>query len=273
MARPLLSRVTADDQHNGLAGIGTGQLLLWRLTGDPGRMDLAAGCAERLLAGEAGLTEGPPDYADCGQVSRTLGFSHGLAGVVHFLLAYRAAAEETVEPALRKRCDLLAQHLPPLIDAARSPAAKPMHASFCQGLAGIGASLVRAARELGEDGHLDLALDAAAACRDLAPRMYALTQCCGLAGIGEFFLDLAQATGDPAHLGQAHRVADLILARAGGAAGAPVFPDTSLHGSSGSWSTGTAGVLSFLRRLGAPGSPRLWLDPPAFTTGAMPSRT
>ena len=269
MARPLISRVTGDDQHNGLAGIGTGQLLLWRLTGDSGRMDLAAGCAERLLAGEAGLAEDPPDYADCGHVSRTLGFSHGLAGVVHFLLAYRAAApEETIEPALRKRCDLLAQQLPPLIDIAGSPSAKPMHASFCQGLAGIGASLVRAARDLGDDGHLDLALDAAEACRNIAPRMYALTQCCGLAGIGEFFLDLAQATGDPAHLGEAHRVADLILARAGGAADAPVFPDTSLHGSSGSWSTGTAGVLSFLRRLGAPASPRLWLDPVAFASTA-----
>ncbi|WP_329237448.1 class IV lanthionine synthetase LanL [Actinoallomurus sp. NBC_01490] len=265
MARPVLSRVTGDDQHNGLAGIGTGQLLLWRLTDDADRLDLASGCAERLLTSDPVPTEEPPDYADCGQVSRTLGFSHGLAGIVHFLLAYRTTAEgHTVEPALRKRCDLLAQHLVPLIDAARSPSAKPMHASFCQGLAGIGAALLRAAHELGEDGHLELTLDAAAACRDLAPRMYALTQCCGLAGIGEFFLDLVQVTGDRTHLSQAHRVADLIINRAGGPADAPVFPDTSLHGSSGSWSTGTAGVLSFLRRLRDPGSPRLWLDPVAL---------
>ncbi|GLY86203.1 class IV lanthionine synthetase LanL [Actinoallomurus iriomotensis] len=265
MARPVLSRVTADDQHNGLAGIGTGQLLAWRLTDDARRRDLAAECAARLLANDPALTEEPPDYADCAQVSRTLGFSHGLAGIVHFLLTYRAVAKgDAVEPALRKRCDLLAQHVVPLIDAARSPSAKPMHASFCQGLAGIGATLVRAAHELGADGHLDLAREAAAACHDLAPRMYALTQCCGLAGIGEFFIDLVQLTGDETYLGQAHRVADLILDRAGGPADAPVFPDTSLHGSSGSWSTGTAGVLTFLRRLRDPGSPRLWLDPMAL---------
>jgi tRNA A-37 threonylcarbamoyl transferase component Bud32 len=263
MARPVPYRVTADDQHNGLAGIGTGQLLLWRLTDDAGRLELAAACADRLLT--ADLVLETPDYADCGQVSRTLGFSHGLAGIVHFLLAYRAvAARDTVEPALRKRCDLLAQHLMPLIDAARSPSAKPMHAAFCQGLAGIGATLVRTAHELGEDGQLDLTLRAAAACRDLAPRMYALTQCCGLAGIGEFFLDLFQVTGDETHLAEAHRVAGLILDRAGGRPDAPVFPDTSLHGSSGSWSTGTAGVLSFLRRLRDPASPRLWLDPVAL---------
>ncbi|GGU02514.1 hypothetical protein GCM10010208_28130 [Actinomadura livida] len=152
-------------------------------------------------------------------------------------------------PVLRKKCDTLAQHLVPLIEAARSASAKPMHASFCQGLSGIGASLARAARDLGEDGHLTLVRDAALACEDLAPRMYALTQCCGLAGIGEFFLDLTQSTGDRAHLRQAERVADLVLVRAGGTADAPVFPDTTGRESSGGWSTGTAGILSFLRRL------------------------
>lgn len=266
MARPVLSQVADDDQHNGLAGIGTGQLLLWHITRDGSRLDIASGCAERLLAQDPldGLYADPPDYTDCGSVSRTLGFSHGLAGVLHFLLAYRAATGgDSADPVLRKGCDALAQHLTPLIDAARSASAKPMHASFCQGLAGIGASLARAARDLGDDDHLDLARSAAAACDELAPRMYALTQCCGLAGIGEFFLDLAQVTGDQAHLRQADRVAGLILARAGGPAGAPVFPDTSLHESSGGWSTGTGGVTSFLRRLRNPGSPRLWLDPPA----------
>lgn len=266
MARPVLSQVTDDDQHNGLAGIGTGQLLLWHITRDNSRLDIARGCAERLGAGDPleGLYADPPDYADCGSVSRTLGFSHGLAGVIHFLLAYRTATEDdAVDPVLRKRCDALAQHMTPLLGAARSASAKPMHASFCQGLAGIGASLARAARDLGDDDHLDLARSAAAVCQEMAPRMYALTQCCGLAGIGEFFLDLVQVTGDQADLRRAERVADLILARAGGTAGAPVFPDTSLHESSGGWSTATAGVLSFLRRLRSPGAPRLWLDPPA----------
>jgi hypothetical protein len=267
MARPVLSQVADDDQHNGLAGIGTGQLLLWHITRDDSRLDIASSCAERFLAGDpldGFLYADQPDYTDCGSVSRTLGFSHGLAGVIHFLLAYRAATGgDAADPVLRKGCDALAQHMTPLIDAARSASAKPMHASFCQGLAGIGASLARAARDLGDDDHLGLARSAAVACQEMAPRMYALTQCCGLAGIGEFFLDLAQVTGDQADLRRADRVADLILARAGGSVGAPVFPDTSLHESSGGWSTATAGVTSFLRRLRSPGSPRMWLDPPA----------
>jgi len=268
LARPVLSRITATDQHTGLAGIGTGQLLLWRLTKDAGRLELADACARRLLARDltAELQENPPDYADCGAVSRTLGFAHGLAGIVHFLRDHHAATGETAtEAALHKGCDTLLEHLPPLLEAARAVSAKPMHASFCQGLAGIGAALARTGRDLGADDHLQAAREAAAACLELAPRMYALTQCCGLAGIGELFLDLCQITGDRTYAQWADRIADLILARAGGSPEAPVFPDTSLHGSSGGWSIGTSGVVSFLRRLGDPAAPRLWLDPPAGT--------
>ncbi|WP_188987644.1 hypothetical protein [Saccharopolyspora thermophila] len=48
-----------------------------------------------------------------------------------------------------------------------------------------------------------------------------------------------------------------MLARSGGDLTAPVFPDNSLESASGPWSTGTAGVLSFLRRLHRRGGTRL----------------
>ncbi|WP_019629219.1 class IV lanthionine synthetase LanL [Actinomadura atramentaria] len=264
MARPVVPRVAGDDQHGGLAGIGLAELLLWDLTGDASRRDLAARCAERLAAGglERVAGGGAPDYDDCGAVSRTLGYSHGVAGLAHFLLAYRTATGDTAcEPVVRKGYDVLAGHMAPLLAAARSASAKPMHAAFCQGMAGIGASLVRAGRDLREDAYLDLAREAAEVCGRLAPRMYALTQCCGLAGIGELYLDLAAVTGEDAYRRRADRVADLILARAGGTPDAPVFPDTSLFESSPDWSTGTSGIVTFLRRLRSGGAARLWLDP------------
>ncbi|MWK33549.1 serine/threonine protein kinase [Actinomadura sp. J1-007] len=264
MGRPPLARISAEDQHTGLAGIGTGQLLLWALTGDESRLDLARGCAERLVARDhtRAVREDPPDYADCGSVSRTLGFSHGVAGSSFFLLDHWAAtADEAAGQAAREGYAVLTEHLPGLLRAARDVSAKPMHAAFCQGLAGIGASFVRAARVFGDDAYLEPAREAAAVCHDLAPRMYSLTQCCGLVGLGELFLDLARATGEPEDEQRAWRVAGLLLARSAGTEDAPVFPDSSVNESSGDWSGGTSGILTFLRRLRDPEAPRLLLDP------------
>ncbi|POM27084.1 Serine/threonine-protein kinase B [Actinomadura rubteroloni] len=210
---------TGDGQHDGLAGVGLGQWLLWEITGDPSRRDLAVRCAERLARAPR------PDG---------LGYAHGLAGIVRFLLTVG-----TVEPAVRKGCDELAASVPALADA-----------SFCQGLAGVGAVLVRAG-----DAYLDAARAAAAACERLAPNLPAVTQCCGLAGVGELFLDLWAATGEEEHRRQADRVADLVLARAGGTPDAPVLPGSA------DWSTGTSGIVTFLRRLRSGAAPRLWVDP------------
>nr|WP_202420526.1 lanthionine synthetase LanC family protein [Actinomadura rayongensis] len=212
-----------DGQHDGLAGVGLGQSFLWEITKDPSRRDLAVRCAERLAR-----TPRPDN----------LGYAHGLAGIVRCLLA-----AGTAEPAVRKGCDDLAARVPDLADA-----------SFCQGLAGIGAVLVRVGTDLGEPAYLDAARAAAAACEHLAPNLPTVSQCCGLAGVGELFLDLWTATGDEEHRRQADRVADLVLARAGGTPDAPVLPGGA------EWSTGTSGVVTFLRRVRSGGAPRLWLD-------------
>ncbi len=250
-----------DDYVSGLAGIGTGNLILARLCQDPGCLELAAECAHRLVAGEVRSTaEGlPPDKAGSG-VSVASGFAHGLAGVAYFLLAYHATTgDEELEAPLARRYAALAARAPELIAATRTATARPMSASWCQGLAGIGVSLLHAARLLGEDRYLALASDAARACLAMTPRMWVVSQCCGMAGVGELLVDLGAATGDEEFFHGAERVLALMLARCGGPVPAPRFPDHSLTGSSGAWGVGSAGVLTFLRRLRDRGGPRMWM--------------
>jgi hypothetical protein len=88
--------------------------------------------------------------------------------------------------------------------------------------------------------------------------MSPVSQCCGLAGVGELLVDAAAATGDGRLHRAAEEVAGLILARSGGTPRRPLFPDNTLAASGPGWATGSAGVLSFLRRLRDRGGPRLW---------------
>ncbi|MEV7028301.1 serine/threonine protein kinase, partial [Kitasatospora sp. NPDC093558] len=97
--------------------------------------------------------------------------------------------------------------------------------------------------------------------RALAPRIGQVVQCCGLAGVGELFVDLALVTGEERHWAAAGEVAALVLSRAGGAPGRPIFPGTALLTESPAWAAGTPGVLTFLRRLHRRTGPRPALLP------------
>jgi tRNA A-37 threonylcarbamoyl transferase component Bud32 len=254
------SPATRDDYTQGLAGVGTGHLILAGLCDDPGRLELAAQCARRLITGDAQSTAQDVPQAKAGSgVSVASGFAHGRAGVACFLLAYyTATGDPAVESPLTERYAALAAEAPELIAATQTPQARPMSASWCQGLAGIGFALLRAARPLGEDRYLALACDAARASVAMAPRMWVVSQCCGMAGVGELLVDLGAATGDEERFRDAERVLALMLARCGGPVSAPRFPDHASTGSSGAWGVGSSGVLSFMRRLRARGGPRLW---------------
>lgn len=92
----------------------------------------------------------------------------------------------------------------------------------------------------------------------LAPRIPVASQCRGLAGVGEFVLDVALATGSAAHRRDAVRIAEFILLRTVGPAHAPLLPDHTVQRTGHGWATGSTGVLSFLRRLADPVTPRLW---------------
>ncbi|MFD8206945.1 class IV lanthionine synthetase LanL [Streptomyces sp. NPDC059695] len=248
----------------GAAGIGLGRLLLARhalRSGHRGVADrhlaVAADCDRMLASGTARLT---PDQDTHGSAALREGMAHGEAGVVCFLLAHAGA---TGDPDAISRAEKAAARLaavtPDVIAAAAGPGATRRYGSWCRGLAGIGTVLVRAARDLDEPGYLDLARRAARSCAALAPRMPLVTQCCGLAGVGDLMVDVAEASASEEFWDAAETVALLVLSRSGGTWSRPVFPDTGLTRPSATWAGGSAGVLSFFRRLHARGGPRLGL--------------
>ncbi|MFC0842762.1 class IV lanthionine synthetase LanL [Streptomyces noboritoensis] len=257
------------DQIGGAAGAGSGLLALARRAYAAGRREeadarlAAAGeCVRALLAMEGGRERPEPQRsAASSEAAFPFGFAHGRAGIVHFLHAYHCfTGDPAAGAAARSGLDELAFHTPRLLALAARPEAHRRYGSWCRGLAGIGTLLIEAGAHEGDPRLTDLGVRCAWACRDLAPRMSPVSQCCGLAGVGELLIDAEAATGD----GQLHRaaedVAGLILSRSGGTLRRPVFPDNTLAASGRGWATGSAGVLSFLRRLRDHGGPRLWTD-------------
>ncbi|MFE5796717.1 class IV lanthionine synthetase LanL [Streptomyces sp. NPDC056503] len=249
----------------GAAGIGIGRLLLARhalRSGDPHTADrhlaVAAGCDRMLALGTARLAPAGPDTP--GSAALREGLAHGEAGVVSFLLAYGAWTGDPDAVARSERAAArLAAVTPDVIAAAAEPGATRRYGSWCRGLAGIGSVHLQAAGDLGDPRHLDLARRAARACAALAPRMPLVTQCCGLAGVGDLLVDVAEASGSEEFRDGAETVARLVLSRSGGTWSRPVFPDTGLARPSATWAGGSAGVLTFFRRLRDRGGPRLGL--------------
>ncbi|MGY3680023.1 class IV lanthionine synthetase LanL [Streptomyces sp. TE33382] len=253
------------DLIEGAAGIGLGRLLLARqarAAGDLHAADrhraIAAACDRMLESGEAGLTAtgtGSPGSAALGA-----GLAHGEAGVAYFLLEHgRATGDPAVISRSQKACAHLAAATPGIIAAAGEPHATRRYGSWCRGLAGIGAVLLRAADRLGEPEYLRLAQRTAHTCAALAPRMPLVTQCCGLAGVGDLMVDVAEASGSEEMWGAAENVAMIILSRSGGPRSRPTFPDVGLTGPNATWAGGSAGVLAFFRRLHDRGGERLGL--------------
>ncbi|MFD0351138.1 lanthionine synthetase C family protein [Kitasatospora aburaviensis] len=253
------------DQIEGVAGIGIGRLLLARhaaAVGDGPLADrhlaVAAACDRMLASGAARLTPGGADRI--GNAALRQGLAHGDAGVAYFLLEHAGTSGgPAAGPRAERACADLAALTPGIIAAATRPGATRRYGSWCRGLAGIGAVLVRAADRLGEPEYLALAQEAARTCAALAPRMPLVTQCCGLSGVGELMVDVARASGSEEFWDAAETVAAIILSRSGGTASRPVFPDTGLTRPSATWAGGSAGVLAFFRRLHDRGGERLGL--------------
>ncbi|WP_035859391.1 class IV lanthionine synthetase LanL [Kitasatospora cheerisanensis] len=239
------------DLIDGLAGIGLGHLLLAEF--DERRLATATACHQLLTTGRARLT--PTTAPRPGDAALAQGLAHGDAGVAYFLLAYaRTTGDPTALAHAHRACERLAAAVPAIIDAANHPAATRRYGSWCRGLAGIGTVLARAADQLAEPAYRTLAEGSARTCLALAPRMPLVTRCCGLAGVGELMLELAPA--DEEFRNAAGTVATLLLTRAAGPPSRPVFPDAGLTRQSFPHATGTAGVLTFLRRLADPTDPR-----------------
>lgn len=125
-------------------------------------------------------------------------------------------------------------------------------------MSGVASALFHAARAYDDDRYLTLAEQGVRACLALAPRAWVTSQCCGLAGIGEALIDAAMTTGDPAYWQGAEEIAGLMLTGGGGPPTESIFPGNDLDTPAFTWGTGTAGVLSFLRRLDRRDGARLW---------------
>ncbi|MER7082538.1 Serine/threonine protein kinase [Saccharopolyspora kobensis] len=257
------------DYIHGVAGIGAGHLVLHAVEPAGGHLAVADECARRLLTGRTRETEDAVPAAPETGVALEAGFAHGSAGIAHFLLSYhQRTGDPAAEEAAAKRFAALADEAVELIQVMRGRPARPMAASWCQGMSGISSALLAAARHWDDDRYLALAKDGGRACLGLAAQAWVVSQCCGLAGMGEALIDLAIATEDEEFWRGAEEIAVHMLARSGGEYAAPRFPDNSLETSSAPWSTGTSGVLSFLRRLHDRAGERLWT--PAWTPPSRP---
>ncbi|GAB7036579.1 MULTISPECIES: lanthionine synthetase LanC family protein [Catenuloplanes] len=261
--RPFDTADPHDDIISGIAGCGIGHLLR-------GDRTAARACVDSLLAA------GPMRLSVTGTPSPSTepaaGYAHGTAGVLDLLLKYVAATgDPVVRTEARHRAGTLAHTAADLIVRARRPGAVPLAVSWCQGLSGIGRTLLHATTVLGAatDGgergdarFAELALAAAEVCVDWIPRMQNPGQCCGLAGVGTYLIDCARHTGDSRWLDAAHDVARQLLRRSHGPDDAPRFVDLDRQDAPLSWSAGYTGILTFLRRLDDPAAPDL-LEPPA----------
>ncbi|TDD89492.1 hypothetical protein E1293_04595, partial [Actinomadura darangshiensis] len=255
------------DQAHGLAGIGTGHLVLASLDPSGDHLATAAECARRLLAGEVTAPDALPEELTALEPSGAgldvdTAYAHGDAGVADFLLAHHLATgdAETGEAA-RERFTALSKAAEGLVGELLSPTGRPMGASWCQGMSGVATAFLRAGLAFDDHTYMDLAARTVRACALVAPRAWVTSQCCGLAGIGDALIDVAQATGDDTYWRHAEDMAELMLIRAGGPHDRPIFPGNDLDVQAFTWGTGTAGVLSFLRRLHTRSGPRLWSVP------------
>lgn len=235
----------------GAAGVGLGHLSFYRATGEPAHLDVAWQCARALIdpaTGEARFTVSP---AAVHSVEPSLGRAHGLAGAAVFLLSFGAfTGDPLILEAAAQQAYRLAASTDSLIRLARSPATPPLALSWCQGLTGIGQTLLQAQTILQDPSLAELARKAAGTCVASLPRLTAPGQCCGIAGLGNFLIDLALMERDERWWESAHRVAVHLLLRSAGPPGHPAFTDTeSPAGLDASWASGTAGLLGFFRRL------------------------
>jgi hypothetical protein len=247
-----------DDLVAGAAGAGLGHLWLFRATGDRAHLEVAIRCGRGIVSGATPASPFLSGGQSLPSVDPAAGRAHGLAGVAEFLLALAAqTGDEATAAEATHRVSQLAQRARHLIAETGRPAAAPIAVSWCQGLAGIGQTLLHASAVLGDPSLARLAGQAADACIAYTPRLSVLARCCGAAGVGSFLLDLA---GAGAGAGDRYRdaacdVARQMLLRSGGPDHHPVFvQDTSEH-SGLAWSFGLAGLLPFFRRLANPGEP------------------
>ncbi|MGH3770327.1 MAG: class IV lanthionine synthetase LanL [Pseudonocardiaceae bacterium] len=259
------------DLTHGTAGIGLTFLHLWLRTGNENFAERAGKAADELVVSVSeeptGISWGAPEEFDSRFAGRRfLGFSHGMAGVGHFLLAMGLATgrSDCLELAERTGETLLAHAVMERGAAmwGAGPGDETTAPYWCHGSSGIGSFLTRLHRATGDDRYGKMADLSTRAVMENLWRIV-LGQCHGLAGNGDFLLDMAQTahimqTADgQTYEAMAHQLARVIFASRTYRDGLVVFPDEQGE-LSASWAHGVSGILAFLLRL-RHGSPRQWM--------------
>jgi serine/threonine protein kinase len=261
---------------NGVAGLGTCLLHLWRHTYLPALRDRVTAAAGHLLdtvdrAGAMVWTVDPSfDSAFAGH--RSYGFAHGTAGIGAFLLSAGHLLGRRDLTAAAVRC------ADTLLDAARyvddaalwpsTPTASDTRAHWYDGSAGIGTFLCRLYVRTGEARYLAASVAAARAVMR-ARWTSGTTYWHGLPGDGDFLLDLARATSDGRYARWAEALAVRLWAVRVYRDGVALLPDESDRRIDSGFGTGLAGQLAFLLRL-RDGGPRLFHPDPDVTSRCDP---
>jgi serine/threonine protein kinase len=230
----------------GAAGIGWGHLRLFELSGDGAALDRARRCAQLLIDGLDVTLEAEPAAVRTG-VDPAAGFAHGRAGAA-YLLATLAAVDADFDVPARRLAAEVAAEVPRLVAAARGVTARPLAASWCQGLAGVASALQGCSDALAEPELSRAAVQASQVCVDWIPRLSTVGQCCGLAGVGAMLIGLAPARRAAGLTDGLGLVAGQLLRRSSGPPSSPIF-ETRFGRDDTSWGYGNAGVLAFFRSM------------------------
>lgn len=235
---------TGPDLMTGAAGQGVERLRMFQLCGDPRTLERARTLA-RLLLEPAGFPEETEVSLPRIGVDPAAGLAHGRAGTVYLLTAL-TTVDDSFRPEASRHAGALANEVPDLVAGAQQPSARPLAASWCQGLAGVARVLHSCGQILDEPELTGAAIQASEACLNWVPRMATIGQCCGLAGVGSMLLNLALARRSAGRSDGLELVAGQLLRRSSGPVGRPVFRAGS-HDTS--WGYGTAGALAFFRSM------------------------
>lgn len=215
------------DVISGSAGIGL--FLLWAEANmeDASALDLAAAAGRRLI--ELGTpAHGGLKWMIAPAVPRNYpNFSHGTAGVSHFLASlYGATGDGAFLDAARAGAIYLQELATRTANDGRmifhsEPGNEQLYyLGWCHGPVGTARTFHRLGQATGDAAYRDYVARLAQAIVDMkvperSPGFWNnISQCCGNAGVIEFFLALHDATGEPGHLKFAERVAADTVQRA-----------------------------------------------------------
>ncbi len=210
VARTLIDSLPEEsDVVFGLAGVGMCLSALSERFGDPGLMDAAVSCGERLLE------QGPPWKVRPGDEAEMPGFSHGTAGVAAFLAGlYRATGQERFLTAARAGGSrLISLSVGDLCMIPRKVGEELHYSGWCHGPTGTARAFHALNAADPKGGWAEWVIRCARSV--LAGEGFTdwgnLGECCGAAGKVSFFVDLYAVTGSERWLSLARPYADDIL--------------------------------------------------------------